>query len=84
LSWGAGPRAGQFLILGAKARAILEGRFHVSTEDIKSVAHAVLRHRIVTTFQADSKGLAPDDIIDMLIEHVPNQLKTQAKEAAKG
>ncbi|MAX36054.1 MoxR family ATPase [Gimesia sp.] len=84
LSWGAGPRAGQFLILGAKSRAILEGRFHVSTEDIKSVAHAVLRHRIVTTFQADSKGLAPDDIIDMLIEHVPNQLKSQAKEAAKG
>lgn len=84
LSWGAGPRAGQFLILGAKARAILEGRFHVSTEDIKSVAHAVLRHRIVTTFQADSKGLKPDDIIDMLIEHVPNQLKSQAKEAVKG
>tara|TARA_R110002111_G_scaffold67_1_gene575 strand:- start:15257 stop:16330 length:1074 start_codon:yes stop_codon:yes gene_type:complete len=84
LSWGAGPRAGQFLILGAKARAILEGRFHVSTEDIKSVAHAVLRHRIVTTFQADSKGLKPDDIIDMLIEHVPNQLKAQAKEAVKG
>nr|WP_315851897.1 MoxR family ATPase [Gimesia panareensis] len=84
LSWGAGPRAGQFLILGAKARAILEGRFHVSTEDIKSVAHAVLRHRIVTTFQADSKGLATDDIIDMLIEHVPNKLKVQAQEAAKG
>ncbi|MCH9654369.1 MAG: MoxR family ATPase [Planctomycetes bacterium] len=84
LSWGAGPRAGQFLVLGAKARAILEGRFHVSTEDIKSVAHAVLRHRIVTTFQADSKGLTPDDIIDMLIEHVPNQLKAQAKEAVKG
>lgn len=84
LSWGAGPRAGQFLILGAKARAILEGRFHVSTDDIKSVAHAVLRHRIVTTFQADSKGLAADDIIDMLIEHVPNQLKSQAQEAMKG
>ncbi|MCA9014541.1 MAG: MoxR family ATPase [Planctomycetaceae bacterium] len=84
LSWGAGPRAGQFLILGAKARAILEGRFHVSTEDIKSVAHAVLRHRIVTTFQADSKGLKPDDIIDMLIDHVPNQLKAQAQEAVKG
>ncbi|QDU11982.1 AAA family ATPase [Gimesia aquarii] len=84
LSWGAGPRAGQFLILGAKARAILEGRFHVSTEDVKSVAHAVLRHRIVTTFQADSKGLTQDDIIDMLIEHVPNQLKAQAQEAVKG
>ncbi len=84
LSWGAGPRAGQFLILGAKAKAILEGRFHVSTDDIKSVAHAVLRHRIVTTFQADSQGLTQDDLIDMLIEHVPNQLKTQAKEAAKG
>jgi len=48
------------------------------------VAHAVLRHRIVTTFQADSQGLGTDDIIDMLIEHVPNQLKVQAQEAAKG
>ena len=55
VSWGAGPRAGQNLIVGAKARAILEGRFHVSTEDIKAVAHPVLRHRLVTTFHADSE-----------------------------
>ena len=67
VSWGAGPRAGQYLILGAKARAILEGRFHVTTDDIKAVAHPVLRHRIVTTFQADSEGITPDQVIDMLL-----------------
>ena len=59
LSWGAGPRAGQNLILGAKARAVLEGRFHVTTEDVKSVAIPVLRHRIVTTFHADSENVSP-------------------------
>src|SRR5205085_12310947 len=52
VSWGAGPRAVQFLILGGKARAILHGNYHVSTDDIRAVAHAVLRHRIITTFSA--------------------------------
>ena len=79
ISWGAGPRAGQYLILGAKARAILEGRFHVSTEDIKSVAHAVLRHRIVTTFHADSENVAPDDVIDMLLKKIPVASNERAK-----
>jgi len=68
LTWGAGPRAVQFLILGAKARAVLRGNFHVSTEDIRAVAHPVLRHRIVTNFAAQAEGLTPDRLIDVLLE----------------
>lgn len=84
LSWGAGPRAGQNLILGAKARAILEGRFHVTTDDVKSVAAPVLRHRIVTTFHADSENISPDDIVKMLLKKIPVALKEQAKRATRG
>lgn len=83
LSWGAGPRAGQYLILGAKARAILEGRFHVTTDDVRSVAHPVLRHRIVTTFLADSEGITPDDVVDMLLKEVPVDIEERAKVAAQ-
>jgi MoxR-like ATPase len=79
LSWGAGPRAGQNLILGAKARAILEGRFHATTEDIKAVAHPVLRHRIVTTFQADSENVSCDNVIDMLLRKIPDEVEKRAK-----
>ncbi len=79
ISWGAGPRAGQYLILGARARALLEGRFHVTTEDISYVAKPVLRHRIMTTFQADSQGIKPDDVIDQLLRHVPVELHEQAR-----
>ncbi len=71
LSWGAGPRACQYLILGGKARALLHGRLHVTTDDIKAVAYPVLRHRLVTTFHADAEGTTTDDVIRMLIEHVP-------------
>ncbi|GIW82682.1 MAG: ATPase AAA [Gemmatales bacterium] len=71
LSWGAGPRASQYLILGGKARAILHGRLHVTTKDIREVAHPVLRHRIVTTFNADAEGITSDDIIDRLLETIP-------------
>jgi MoxR-like ATPase len=71
VSWGAGPRASQYLILGGKARAILHGRLHVTTEDIKEVAYPVLRHRIVTTFNADAEGVTTDDIIDRLIREIP-------------
>lgn len=78
LSWGAGPRAGQYLILGAKARAILEGRFHVTTEDVKSVAIPVLRHRILTTFQADSEGISPEDVIRKLLTYVKVEVKEKA------
>ncbi|HAD57810.1 MAG TPA: AAA family ATPase [Planctomycetaceae bacterium] len=79
ISWGAGPRAGQYLILGARARAILEGRFHVTTEDIKYVAKPVLRHRIMTTFQADSQGVTPDDVIERLLKFVPVEIHEQAR-----
>ncbi len=84
VSWGAGPRAGQNLILGGKARAILKGRSHATTEDIKSVAPAVLRHRLITTFRADSENIAADDVIEMLLEKVPVELHSQASELAKG
>lgn len=69
-NWGAGPRAGQNLINGAKARALLHGRFHATTEDVRAVAHPVLRHRIVTTFQADSEGISTDDCITRLLKDV--------------
>jgi MoxR-like ATPase len=71
LAWGAGPRASQYLILGGKARAILHGRLHVTTDDIKEVAYPVLRHRLVTTFNADAEGVTTDMIIDRLIKAVP-------------
>lgn len=83
IAWGAGPRAGQYLILGGKARAILRGRFHVSTEDIKAVAHSVLRHRIVTTFQADSEGMTPDRVIDLLLEKIPVLIEDRAARIAR-
>jgi MoxR-like ATPase len=83
ISWGAGPRAGQYLILGAKARAILEGRFHVSSEDVQAVAHPVLRHRIVTTFQANSEGVTPDNVISQLLEAVPVELHEKGKKLAR-
>ena len=82
LSWGAGPRAGQYLIVGAKARAILEGRFHVTTQDIQAVAAPVLRHRMVTTFQADSNGITTDDVVKMLLDHVPVELQERASRKA--
>jgi len=71
VAWGAGPRASQYLILGGKARALLNGRLHVTTEDVRSVAFPVLRHRIVTTFNADAEGVTTDDIIQKLIAAIP-------------
>jgi MoxR-like ATPase len=70
--WGAGPRASQYLVLGAKARAVLRGRYYVSSEDIRSVALPVLRHRIKTNFNADAEGISSDDIIRRLIDTIPN------------
>jgi MoxR-like ATPase len=70
VSTGAGPRAGQFLILAAKARAVLEGRIHVSCNDVRKAAMPVLRHRILTNFSADSEGLTSVDIIKKLLEEV--------------
>jgi MoxR-like ATPase len=72
VSWGAGPRACQFLILGGKARAILNGRVHVTTEDVRAVAAPVLRHRLMTTFHADADGITPDDVIKRLLDTIPS------------
>src|SRR6516225_6718574 len=71
IAWGAGPRASQYLILGGKARAILHGRMHVTTDDIREVAYPVLRHRLVTTFNADAEGVSRDQVIKRLIDSVP-------------
>ena len=68
ISWGAGPRASQYLILGAKTRAILDGRFTPTIEDVKSVALPVIRHRIVTSFNAEADGVSADDIVRKLLE----------------
>ena len=73
VSWGAGPRATQYLILGGKARALLKGRFYVNIEDIRAVAHPVLRHRIVTTFNAEAEGVTADTIVDRLLESVASE-----------
>jgi len=71
LSWGAGPRAVQFLILGSKARALLQGRTYVTCEDVQALAKPVLRHRLVLSFTAESEGIAPDDIIERLVTITP-------------
>ncbi len=78
VSWGAGPRASQYLVLGAKARAMLQGRAHVSTEDIRAVATPVLRHRIITNFNAEAEGITPDVIVQKLTEVID---KTTGKES---
>jgi MoxR-like ATPase len=73
VGWGAGPRASQYLILAGKARALLKGRYHVSTEDIRQVALPVLRHRIVTNFNAEAEGMKSDAIVRKLIDFIPRQ-----------
>ena len=70
IEWGAGPRASQFLILGAKARTILQGRYAVSIEDIQAIAPSVLRHRIVPNFKAQGEGISSLDIINRLLAEV--------------
>ncbi len=71
VQWGAGPRASIYLILAGKARAVLHGRVHVTTDDIVNVAHPVLRHRILTTFSAEAAGISSDKVIDRLLKEVP-------------
>ena len=80
VTWGAGPRASQYLVLGAKVRSLLHGRVYVSTEDVRDVALPVLRHRIITNFNAEAEGITPDDIIRNLIEIIPtDSSKTGSK-----
>ena len=71
LSWGAGPRASQFLVLAAKAKALINGMSHVTPEHIKSIALPALRHRIITNFNAEADGVTTDDIINKLLEITP-------------
>jgi MoxR-like ATPase len=71
LAWGAGPRAAQNIILGAKARAIMYGRFAVTAEDIRKMAYPVLRHRIFTNFNADAEGVGVDQVIERILQTVP-------------
>ena len=68
VSWGAGPRAVQYLIRGAKARAVLQGSYLVRQEDLEAVAHPVLRHRIITNFQAQAEGMSSTVIVDQLLD----------------
>jgi len=82
VSWGAGPRACQYLILGGKAHALLCGRYHVSTDDIMAVAKPVLRHRIITNFAAASEGITPDTIIERLIAETPAHEGAIAKDGS--
>ncbi|MEE8452239.1 MAG: MoxR family ATPase [Thermoguttaceae bacterium] len=71
VDWGAGPRAGQFLIQGGKALAAMDGRFSVAVEDVRKIAIPVLRHRISTNFQAQAEGMSNEDLIDRLILEIP-------------
>jgi MoxR-like ATPase len=78
VTWGAGPRATQNLVLGAKARAVLHGRYYVSCEDIRSVAVPVLRHRIITNFNAEAEGIKPETIVRRLAEIIPRDPNEEA------
>jgi MoxR-like ATPase len=79
LSWGAGPRASQNLVLGAKAHALLHGRFYVAAEDVRAVAHPVLRHRLITSFTAEAEGITSDAVVNRLLEEIePNASKALA------
>lgn len=79
VTWGAGPRASQCLILGAKARAVLHGQTHATIEDVQAIAAPVLRHRLVLNFHAESEGLTTDMLVRRLIEHVPTGPKNDDK-----
>ncbi len=74
VNWGAGLRAAQFLILGGKTRALLDGRSHVTVGDVKALAAPVLRHRILPNYRAEAEGIGVPEIIDHLLEHVPARL----------
>ncbi|WP_145060659.1 AAA family ATPase [Adhaeretor mobilis] len=81
LAWGAGPRAVQFLILGAKARALMNRRTNVSVEDVQALAKPVLRHRVVVNFAAESDGVNSDQVIEQLLESTPAREDELANDA---
>jgi len=71
LSWGAGPRAGQYLVLAAKAKAVLDGGFHATADHVRAIALPVLRHRIITNFNAEADGVTADDVVNALLAEIP-------------
>ena len=71
VSWGAGTRAAQTLVLGGKARALLNGQAHVSMDDIRSLAHPTLRHRVLLSYKAEAEGVTIEDVIDQLLTTIP-------------
>jgi MoxR-like ATPase len=81
VSWGAGPRAVQFLILGSKARALLQGRTHVTCEDVQALAKPVLRHRLVLSFTAESEGVTSDRVIEQIVAITPTREDELSRDA---
>ena len=73
IDWGPGPRACQQLVLGSKVRALLRGRYHVPVDDVEALAHPVLRHRIVPTFNAEAEGISGEHLIDRLLKEAPKK-----------
>jgi MoxR-like ATPase len=71
VSWGAGTRAGQYMVLGAKSRALLAGRNHATMDDIRALVHPVLRHRVLVGYRAEAEGVTVEQVIDRLLETVP-------------
>jgi len=84
VSWGAGPRASQYLVLASKARALLHGRETYGRDDIRAVARPVLMHRVVTNFHADSENITADHVISMLIDKIPVPLEEHARKTRRG
>jgi len=82
ITWGSGPRAAQYMVLGAKSLALLHGRYNVSCEDVRQVAKPVLRHRLFTNFNADAEGLTPDKLVDRLLGTVREPTADDYKSAA--
>jgi MoxR-like ATPase len=74
VSWGAGTRAAQYMVLGAKARALLEGRSHATADDIRALVHPTLRHRLLVGYRAEAEGVTTEQVIDRLLEHVRLEL----------
>jgi MoxR-like ATPase len=70
VTWGAGPRAGQYLVLAGKAHAALQGRDHVAVEDIRAIAKPVLRHRIITSYAAEQEGMTSDAVIERMLKDI--------------
>ena len=79
VTWGVGPRAAQALVSGAKARAFLRGRATATFDDVRALAPAVFRHRLVCSYAADADGVSPDDITKALLEHVPYPGRSEAR-----